>query len=184
MLIRFFNRRRGDPRISGRPRSYPCGQKGVEQKVSRLCGQRMSNTRNIHFSRILMTAKPVSAFDLSARYHSYEIGLAKRGMSSSNVDEFLVSDMCIPILPAPEHPLGRKPMNPSRPLPWHDCYHSSFFCTTTVRVQPRYAKFRAAAELPVKELTRHERIMRNDQLRRRDLCKFSSDSSCTSYCGR
>ncbi|EEB92276.1 hypothetical protein MPER_09240, partial [Moniliophthora perniciosa FA553] len=37
--------------------------------------------------------------------------------------------MCAPILPNTSHPLGRAPLDPGQPLPWNDCYISSFFST-------------------------------------------------------
>lgn len=33
--------------------------------------------------------------------------------------------MCIPVLPNTEHPTGRKPLCPIRPLPWPNCYHAT-----------------------------------------------------------
>lgn len=49
----------------------------------------------------------------------------RQGLPPKVPSEFTEPDMCIPILPNTEHPAGREPLRPVKPLPWPNCYLSS-----------------------------------------------------------
>ncbi|KAF8879868.1 hypothetical protein CPB85DRAFT_445948 [Mucidula mucida] len=51
-----------------------------------------------------------------------QIGLTKPRPNRMDKFKRKTADMCIPILPTTEHPLGRTPLPISRPLPWSNCY--------------------------------------------------------------
>ncbi|KAF8913496.1 hypothetical protein CPB85DRAFT_552407 [Mucidula mucida] len=51
-----------------------------------------------------------------------QIGLTKPRPNRMDKFKHKTADMCIPILPTTEHPLGRTPLPISRPLPWSNCY--------------------------------------------------------------
>ncbi|KAF8913481.1 hypothetical protein CPB85DRAFT_551941 [Mucidula mucida] len=51
-----------------------------------------------------------------------QIGLTKPRPNLTDRFKHATADMCIPILPTTEHPLGRTPLHISRPLPWANCY--------------------------------------------------------------
>lgn len=113
---------------------------------------------------------PQGVFDGHVTYQSYEIQIVKRGMPHEVEEEFLEADMCVPIFPATtRHPLDRSPLAPSISLPWSDCYHPSFGCTTTIRVRQQYEEPSSTAELSASEMVRHTMIMREDRSRRAGL---------------
>ncbi|KAF9000775.1 hypothetical protein BDZ89DRAFT_1121612 [Hymenopellis radicata] len=54
-----------------------------------------------------------------------QIGLTKPRPNCPDKFKHRTPDMCVPILPATEHPLGRPPLPISRPLPWDNCYQTT-----------------------------------------------------------
>ncbi|KAF9009184.1 hypothetical protein BDZ89DRAFT_1078695 [Hymenopellis radicata] len=51
-----------------------------------------------------------------------QIGLTKPRPNRTDKFKRKTADMCVPILPTTEHPLGRTPLPISHPLPWSNCY--------------------------------------------------------------
>ncbi|KAF9009174.1 hypothetical protein BDZ89DRAFT_1078677 [Hymenopellis radicata] len=51
-----------------------------------------------------------------------QIGLTKPRLTLTDKFKHTTADMCVPILPTTEHPLGRTPLSISHPLPWSNCY--------------------------------------------------------------
>ncbi|KAF8998055.1 hypothetical protein BDZ89DRAFT_1083455, partial [Hymenopellis radicata] len=51
-----------------------------------------------------------------------QIGLTKPRPNLTDKFKHKTADMCVPILPTTEHPLGRTPLPISHPLPWSNCY--------------------------------------------------------------
>ncbi|KAF8913487.1 hypothetical protein CPB85DRAFT_1454624 [Mucidula mucida] len=51
-----------------------------------------------------------------------QIGLTKPRPNRMDKFKHKTADMCIPILPTTDHPLGRTPLPISHPLPWSNCY--------------------------------------------------------------
>ncbi|KAF8912395.1 hypothetical protein CPB85DRAFT_597498 [Mucidula mucida] len=51
-----------------------------------------------------------------------QIGLTKPRPNLTDKFKHATADMCVPILPTTEHPLGRTPLSISLPLPWPNCY--------------------------------------------------------------
>ncbi|KAF8998057.1 hypothetical protein BDZ89DRAFT_1171094 [Hymenopellis radicata] len=54
-----------------------------------------------------------------------QIGLTKPRPNRTDKFKHTTADMCVPILPATEHPLGRTPLPISKPLPWPNCYQTT-----------------------------------------------------------
>ncbi|KAF8913486.1 hypothetical protein CPB85DRAFT_552096 [Mucidula mucida] len=51
-----------------------------------------------------------------------QLGLTKPRPNRMDKFKHKTADMCIPILPTTDHPLGRTPLPISHPLPWSNCY--------------------------------------------------------------
>jgi hypothetical protein len=64
---------------------------------------------------------------------AYRLELVRQGPNPKSSERFVEPDMCIAVLPNTAQPMGRPPLQPTTPLPWLDCYHSSFE-TATVRI--------------------------------------------------
>ncbi|KAK0234079.1 hypothetical protein IW262DRAFT_1477475 [Armillaria fumosa] len=62
-------------------------------------------------------------------YISISVTLVLQGLSDGQPDRFILPDMAVPILPNNSNPLSRPPLNPTQPLPWPDCYHSTLTAT-------------------------------------------------------
>jgi hypothetical protein len=76
--------------------------------------------------------------------------------------------MCVAVLPNVATPQDRPPLQPTMPLPWPDCYHSSFD-KVIVRVVNRRAHTTGAVELPLDEMEHQIYFQILDQRRRRVL---------------
>lgn len=57
-------------------------------------------------------------------HNGFAINLLRQGLPARSPTEFIEPDMCIPVIPNTEHPTGRSPLSPKRPLPWPNCYHA------------------------------------------------------------
>jgi hypothetical protein len=78
--------------------------------------------------------------------------------------------MCVPVLPATQHPLSREPLAPSRPLPWPDRYHYTMCPMIECRIAKTFADPSNATQLPRSERSRlaecfEEDLSRSDMLR-------------------
>jgi hypothetical protein len=102
---------------------------------------------------------------------AYQIELLRQGPPPKSTKRFVESDMCVPVLPnTARHPLDRPSLQPTTPLPWPDCYHSSFD-TAVVRVATRRAPVTEAVELPPEEMRRQIYYQVIDQARMLELRK-------------
>ncbi|KAJ7637296.1 hypothetical protein DFH06DRAFT_942162, partial [Mycena polygramma] len=65
-------------------------------------------------------------------YNICTVELVLQGEPRSSPEHGMEPSMSMPIVPVTiqNHPFGRAPLRPSNPLPWNDCYISSFFCVT------------------------------------------------------
>ncbi|KAL0574467.1 hypothetical protein V5O48_007481 [Marasmius crinis-equi] len=92
----------------------------------------------------------------SEPYHSYEFFFVYQGLKPVGDSQGQQTDpsWCLPVLPNTSHPLSREPAEPTRPLPWADCFISPFVCT-----EARCRTF-ACEEKPasVNEFTHAERV--------------------------
>ncbi|KAJ7129073.1 hypothetical protein C8R46DRAFT_925742 [Mycena filopes] len=103
-------------------------------------------------------------------YNECTLEFVLRGEPRSSDDAFMEASMSIPIVPMTrdEHPSGRTPLKPSNPLPWTDCYISSFFCVT-VRSPTLYTEEPIDCVLDLQELGRRSRFVGADVARSYDL---------------
>ncbi|KAJ7485073.1 hypothetical protein B0H11DRAFT_2018045 [Mycena galericulata] len=70
-------------------------------------------------------------------YMSYKLHLLAPGPPDDVPEKFQESSMSVPVVPSTvPHPLGRKPLAGSLPLPWSNCHHSVF---AAVEVRARSA---------------------------------------------
>lgn len=73
--------------------------------------------------------------------------------------------MCVPVLPNTDHPWSREPVQPSRPLPWPNCYHYSVMPSVTLRVAKDFVDASNAVTLAYKETSRLDQMRRDDQIK-------------------
>ncbi|KIM90192.1 hypothetical protein PILCRDRAFT_1549 [Piloderma croceum F 1598] len=110
-----------------------------------------------------------SAHNADAEFMAYKIELLRQGPTPELKERFIESDMCVPVLPnTAQHPLNRPPLRPTIPLPWADCYHSSFD-TVTVRVAMQRADATAAVRIPFEEMGKQMYFKLTDRARQRAL---------------
>ncbi|TFK70199.1 hypothetical protein BDN72DRAFT_766907, partial [Pluteus cervinus] len=62
------------------------------------------------------------SWDFSLPYQVYDIILLAHGLPERDAQSGIEPDMCTPVAPATFHPSGRDPLQPSRPLPFENCY--------------------------------------------------------------
>jgi len=105
-----------------------------------------------------------SFLDHLAPFQSFRIHLLREGLPPQSTEKCIEADMCIPVLPATDHPSSREALRPSRPLPWSNCYHSSFD-STVIRVPTVYADADKAIKAPHIEIARHDQIVAEDRRR-------------------
>lgn len=102
---------------------------------------------------------------------AYQIDLLRQGPTPKSSEDFVESDMCVAVLPnTTGYPSDRPPLQPTTPLPWPDCYHSSFD-NTIVRVATRRAPLTEAVQLPSEEMRRQIYYQVIDQARVHNLQK-------------
>ncbi|KAJ7151256.1 hypothetical protein C8R46DRAFT_1229520 [Mycena filopes] len=103
-------------------------------------------------------------------YNAYTVRFILQGKPMDYPDRCIDSTMSVPLVPMSykTHPSSREPLKLSKPLPWEDCYITGF----------DYAKVRSPTmftELPIgytmdrEELRLHDRFMRADVAKKRDL---------------
>jgi len=105
-----------------------------------------------------------SFLDHLAPFQSFRIHLLREGLPPQATEKCIEADMCIPVLPTTDHPSSREPLRPSKPLPWSNCYHSSFD-STVIRVPTVYADADKAIQVPHIEIARHDQIVAEDKRR-------------------
>ncbi|KIM90189.1 hypothetical protein PILCRDRAFT_811913 [Piloderma croceum F 1598] len=111
------------------------------------------------------------AHNVEAEFTAYQIDLLRQGPTPKSSEDFVESDMCVAVLPnTTGYPLDRPPLQPTTPLPWPDCYHSSFD-NTIVRVATRRAPLAEAVQLPSEEMRRQIYYQVIDQTRVHNLRK-------------
>lgn len=118
---------------------------------------------------ILLQLQTASAHNADADFMAYKIELLRQGPTPEMSERFMTSDMCVPVLPnTAHHPLDRSPLQPTVPLPWPDCYHSSLD-TAYVRVAMQHKDATAAVRLSFEEMGRQMYFQLIDQDRQRIL---------------
>ncbi|KAL1677753.1 hypothetical protein EV122DRAFT_252414 [Schizophyllum commune] len=80
---------------------------------------------------------------MGMRYCPYRVDFVVEGLPPDDPERFFPQTMSIPILPNSLHPLGRRPIQATPPLPWDDCYHAVHYhtevrCAMEARVLDRY----------------------------------------------
>ncbi|KAI4293653.1 hypothetical protein K525DRAFT_160006, partial [Schizophyllum commune Loenen D] len=66
---------------------------------------------------------------MGMRYCPYRVDFVVEGLPPDDPERFFPQTMSIPILPNSLHPLGRRPIQATPPLPWDDCYHAVHYHT-------------------------------------------------------
>ncbi|KAH9833180.1 uncharacterized protein C8Q71DRAFT_860455 [Rhodofomes roseus] len=69
--------------------------------------------------------------------HKCRIALVGRGLCPQDDDARIDASMCVPISPATEHPLSRKPVPTTPPFPFPDCYQYSM-AIPTIRIPTKH----------------------------------------------
>ncbi|KAJ7096597.1 hypothetical protein B0H15DRAFT_798050 [Mycena belliarum] len=108
------------------------------------------------------------------------IDLLIQGRPKSIPSRFIESSMSIPIAPMTigDHPSSRSPLNPSNPLPWNDCYLSTFW-SAKVSSPTLMTETPIACKLAGDEMRQIRRFLYAD-LRRHDILSAESSSGSRS----
>ncbi|KAF7985802.1 hypothetical protein HWV62_445 [Athelia sp. TMB] len=116
-------------------------------------------------------AAPDRIINHDSEFQSFRVEILREGFPPRVEDLGIESDMCVPVWPTINHPLSRAPLRTvnDKPLPWTNCYHSSF-TSIIVRVPTAYASDEGAFRLSPGEIARHSTIRDEDQTRAYDLC--------------
>ncbi|KAF8647404.1 hypothetical protein AX16_006733 [Volvariella volvacea WC 439] len=104
--------------------------------------------------------------DLWSPWRAFRIRPLSRGLPYTNNARCITPDMCVPVYPTTFHPTSRRPLHPTKPLPWQDAYHHT--CTPDIicRVRTAYASASTAAELPITDRKRYQMLRGFDSDRR------------------
>ncbi|KAL1685407.1 hypothetical protein GGG16DRAFT_129426 [Schizophyllum commune] len=128
------------------------------QKIS--CGKYVACLTEVR--SMLTAAMQVSNMAAMAmRYCPYRIDLVARGLPPDDPERFFHHNMSIPILPNSLHPLGRRPIRPTPPLPWDNCYHAVHY-HTEVRCPMGTSKEHPQSYLSLSEAHVLDRYILND----------------------
>ncbi|KII86107.1 hypothetical protein PLICRDRAFT_31586 [Plicaturopsis crispa FD-325 SS-3] len=73
-----------------------------------------------------------------AQFLGVQLTLLCRGLPERVEAKGTEPDMCLPVLPTTAHPTSRKPLAPSKPLPWTNCYHYTTYRQAYVRVPGKW----------------------------------------------
>lgn len=76
--------------------------------------------------------------------------------------------MGVSVLPNTQRQLSREPLRPDRPLPWQDCYHTSFD-EVNIRIPTLFADASQANHLSYDEILQHIKVTSEDNKRRKQL---------------
>uniref|UniRef100_D8PTW0 Uncharacterized protein n=1 Tax=Schizophyllum commune (strain H4-8 / FGSC 9210) TaxID=578458 RepID=D8PTW0_SCHCM len=87
------------------------------QKIS--CGKYIACLTQLNVS-----LQPVNMMAMALRYCPYRIDLVVEGLPPDDPDRFYHHAMSLPILPNSLHPMDRRPIQATPPLPWDGCYHA------------------------------------------------------------
>ncbi|KAJ7623929.1 hypothetical protein DFH06DRAFT_1008699 [Mycena polygramma] len=123
----------------------------------------------------LVNKKYVALADRNGFYNPWEpyneciAQLILQGEPRSSPECGMEPSMSVPIIPMTiqDHPSGRAPLKPSNPLPWKDCYISSFF-VVTVRSPTLFTQEPIQCMLDTKELTRRLILIGKDVQQKRN----------------
>lgn len=97
----------------------------------------------------------------NSEFQSFRVELLRDGLTPRKEEMGIEPDMCTPVWPTTKHPSSRPPLRPDKPLPWSNCYHSSFD-TIIVRVPTSYENAEMAVTLPISEMVRHNGLVSHD----------------------
>ncbi|KAJ6608306.1 hypothetical protein B0H10DRAFT_457638 [Mycena sp. CBHHK59/15] len=114
-------------------------------------------------------------FNPTIPYQENPVSFLIQGQPLASPDDCVDSSMSIPVLPAVEHPSSREPLKPSQPLPWPNCYLSPFI-SVEVRSPTLITTGPVDCRLDIPERLRHERLMREDWERRKELLSSKAQS--------
>ncbi|KAJ7096618.1 hypothetical protein B0H15DRAFT_946092 [Mycena belliarum] len=112
------------------------------------------------------------------------IGFLLQGRPKSIPSKFIESSMSIPIAPMTirDHPSSRSPLNPSNPLPWNDCYLSTFW-SAKVLSPTLMTETPIACKLASDEKCQLDRFLEADLERHDILAAALPSSSCSADSG-
>ncbi|KZP19685.1 hypothetical protein FIBSPDRAFT_1045297 [Athelia psychrophila] len=109
-------------------------------------------------------AKADRIINHESEFQSFRVEILREGFPPRSEKEGIEADMCTPVWPTTEHPSSRAPLRTNNPLPWNNCYHSSFD-SIIVRVPTAYEDAEGAVMLLPSEISRHETIIESDRQR-------------------
>ncbi|KAJ7274853.1 hypothetical protein C8J57DRAFT_1312914 [Mycena rebaudengoi] len=85
-------------------------------------------------------------FNPTNSHHEHRVSFLLTGDPSELPEQFIDSSMILPILPTDGHLSPREPLRPSKPLPWPNCYLSSFI-RADIRIRPPVSDANIAVQL-------------------------------------
>ncbi|KAJ7752454.1 hypothetical protein DFH07DRAFT_960546 [Mycena maculata] len=110
-----------------------------------------------------------------APYNACSIEFLLQGEPKGFPERCIESFMSIPILPVSieAHPSSRIPLKPSNPLPWNDCYLSTFW-GARVRSPSLFTEAPIDCIFDFDEMCRHRRFLEADLARHEALCSAAA----------
>ncbi|KAJ7152622.1 hypothetical protein C8R43DRAFT_886187 [Mycena crocata] len=120
----------------------------------------------------LLFAQYSTLFQPWEPYTTCQIEFILQGHPGAFPERCIEPSMSIPILPVTNdaHPSSRIPMEPSTPLPWNDCYVSTFWAVLA-RCRTLFTEDPIDCIFTLDEMLRHNRFLRADLRRQRALCE-------------
>ncbi|KAF7972849.1 hypothetical protein HWV62_16966 [Athelia sp. TMB] len=115
-------------------------------------------------------AEPDRIINHDSEFQSFRVEILREGPPPQVEDKGIEADMCVPVWPTTEHPLSRPPLRTDKPLPWTNCYHSSF-TSVIVRVPTAYDSAKGAVKILRSEISRHNTIRNEDRMRAYEIRK-------------
>ncbi|TFK70204.1 hypothetical protein BDN72DRAFT_766982 [Pluteus cervinus] len=127
--------------------------------------------QEMHCDHYLGYVSQLRTLDHTQPYIAYNIVVLAQGMPERNEEKGIKPDMCVPILPATYHPVGRRPLRPNKVLPFDNCYEHTHLPMITVRAKSEHRDYRDAFRLSIARQVREEELGQKDRSRRRRLVK-------------
>ncbi|KAJ7152623.1 hypothetical protein C8R43DRAFT_923753 [Mycena crocata] len=121
---------------------------------------------------VALMARRTGLFQPSEPYNTCQVEFILQGRPRDFPERCIEPSMSIPIVPVTSdtHPSSRIPMEPSTPLPWNDCYVSTFWAVM-VRCRTLWTEDPIDCRFSIDELHRHNGFLIADLARQRALCE-------------
>ncbi|KAJ7187307.1 hypothetical protein C8R46DRAFT_1274729 [Mycena filopes] len=111
----------------------------------------------------VLVADRLSFYAPNAAYNPCVVNFLLQGEPSAFPDRCIEPSMSLPIFPMTmqSHLSSREPMKASRPLPWNDCYTTSF-SFADVRSRTAFTEEPIMYMFPDEEMSRHDHLLTED----------------------